>query len=279
MSTTSQSAMRTQMSFSSRRLTRSSAARRTTTRRRLNTAAQGTWGAPTWAGGLWTTQRPKILAGLLILALAVVLYEFFETDYFYVFRFNIVGAQYLTTAEIEQASGVRGYSIFFVDAHAVERDLAKLPEVKAVAVTTRIPNQVTIEIQERQPQIVWQRGSETYWVDADGVFFRARANLSQLPVVSDLDQQAVKPGERAQANAVAACRALRDAMPESPRTLEWSAARGIAFTDEHGWKIYLGDAGDMPEKIATLRALVAQLAAQNARIRLIDLGKGDPYYQ
>ena len=68
-------------------------------------------------------------------------------------------------------------------------------------------------------------------------------------------------------------------MPESPRNLEWSAARGISFADGHGWKIYLGDANDMPGKIAMLRTLIAQLSAQNARIRFIDLGKGDPYYQ
>lgn len=268
----------TNMTFSSRRPIRSSATRRAP-RRRLNTAAQGTLSAPSVLGGLWATQRPKILAGILILALAIVLYVFFGTDYFYVFNFNIVGAQYLTTAEVEKAGGVRGYSIFFIDARTVERALAKLPEIKSVNVTTRLPNQVTIEIQERQPQIVWQRGVEIYWIDSEGVFFRARTNLSQLPVVSDLDQKVIKLGERAQPDAVAAFWALRGAMPESPRTLEWSAARGIAFTDEHGWKIYLGNADDMPGKIATLRTLVAQLAAQNARIRLIDLGKGDPYYQ
>ena len=245
----------------------------------MNTIAQGTLSAPSALNNLWTTQRAKIFAVAVILALVVVVYVFFGLDYFYVYNFNIVGAQYLTTAEIEKASGVGGYSIFFIDARAVERALTKLPEVKSANVATRLPNQVTMEIQERQPQIVWQRGNESYWIDADGVFFRARANLAQLPVMRDLDQGVVKPGERAQANAVAAFWALRDAMPESPRNLEWSAARGISFTDGHGWKIYLGDANDMPGKIATLRTLIAQLSAQNARIRFIDLGKGDPYYQ
>ncbi len=266
------------MTFTSRRPTHSSTARRTT-RHRMNTLAQGTLSAPSPLNNLWVTQRTKILAVVLIVACAAVLFIFFDTDNFYVFDFNIVGAQYLTPTEIVKASGVRGYSIFFIDARAVERALAKVPEIKSVNVSTRLPNQVTIEIQERQPQIVWQRGNETYWIDADGIFFRARANLTQLPVVRDLDASAIKPGERAQVNAVAAFWALRDAMPESPRHLEWSAARGVAFTDGHGWKIYLGDANDMPGKIATLRALVEKLSAQNTRIRFIDLGKGDPYYQ
>jgi len=80
----------------------------------MHTIAQGTLSAPSALNNLWATQRAKILAVALILAFAVVLYVFFGLDYFYVFNFNIVGAQYLTTAEIEKASVVVGYNIFFI---------------------------------------------------------------------------------------------------------------------------------------------------------------------
>jgi cell division septal protein FtsQ len=253
--------------------------RHTTKRRRLHTLAQGTLGAPALPLDLATLPRPKILAAGMLVALAIALYAFFDTDYFYVFQFQIHGTRFLTTAEIEQASGMRGYNIFFINAREVERALLKLPEVKAVAVTTRLPNDVVIEIQERTPALIWQRGNETYWVDADGVLLRPRAPMPELPVLRDMDASAVALGGRAPARALAAFWALRAAMPESPRALEWSAARGIAFTNERGWKIYLGDADEMPGKIAVLRALVAQLVSQNAQIRFIDLGKGDPYYQ
>jgi cell division protein FtsQ len=185
----------------------------------------------------------------------------------------------VSDGEIEKASGVIGYSIFFIDPRPVERALTKLPEVKAAHVTTQLPNQLTVDILERQPQIIWQRNTESYWIDTDGIFFRARVNLPQLPLIRDLDQSPVSVGQAAQPNAVAAYWALREAMPESARVLEWSAARGLAFTDERGWKIYLGDASGMPGKIATLRGLVKQLVAQNVKIKFIDMGKGDPYYQ
>lgn len=223
--------------------------------------------------------RPKMVALGMLVVLASILYAFFDTDYFYVFQFNIVGTRLLTYSEIEQASGLRGYNIFFIDPRAVERALVKMPEVKAARVTTRLPNDVTIEIEERQPIGVWLRGAETYWVDAEGILMRMRAQLPELPVVRDLDAGTLVVGQRAPVNAFAALVALCAAMPDSPRALEWSSARGIAFTDERGWKIYLGTADDMPGKIAILRALVAQLVAQNARIRFIDLGKGTPYYQ
>lgn len=266
------------MQFSMRKANRFAAPRRAP-RRRLNTLAQGTLGAPTWVGILESVPQPKLIAVLAVLVLSVGLYAFFDLDHFYVFDFNVTGTRYLTRAEIEKASGVRGYHIAFIDARAVERALMKLPEVKAASVTTRLPNYVAIEIQERQPTIVWQRGNETFWVDAEGVFVRARAPLPELPMVRDLDGGIIQPRQRAQSHAVAAVWALRAAMPESPRALEWSAARGVAFTDERGWKVYLGDAEGMPGKVAILRALVAHLVSQNARIRFIDLGKGAPYYQ
>lgn len=228
---------------------------------------------------LGTLLRPKMVALGGVLVLAAILYAFFDSDYFYVFQFDITGTQFLPSAELVQVSGIRGYNVFFIDARAVERALMQMPEVQAARVIVRLPNVVTMEIVERQPIGVWQRGDTAYWVDKEGVLMRVRAALPDLPTVRDFDGGTLALGQRAPANAFAAFVALRAAMPESPRALEWSSARGIAFTDERGWKIYLGTAEDMSGKIAILRALVAHLVAQNARIRFIDLGRGTPYYQ
>ncbi len=245
----------------------------------MHTAAAGVMAKPSMLGQVWNVQRPKIIAAALALLIGAVLFLVFDTDFFYIFNLQVTGTRYLTSAEVEKASGVVNYNIFFVDARAVEQALAKLPEVKSVRVTSRIPNQVSVDIEERKPEITWLRGNEMYWVDASGIGFRARANLAELSVVRDLDQNPVKPGQRFQPDAVAAYWAYRAAFPDGPRSLEWSAARGLMFVDEHGWRIYLGGADEMAGKIVKLRALVPQLVARNARIAFIDLGRGDPYYQ
>ncbi|MDE3089977.1 MAG: FtsQ-type POTRA domain-containing protein [Chloroflexota bacterium] len=226
-----------------------------------------------------STQRQKVAASVLMLLVLAVLFEFFNGDWFYVYALDVNGIQYLSQGEVERASGVIGYNIFFVDAHAVERALAKLPEVKSVRVTTGLPQRVTVSVEERAPDVIWLRGAEAYWVDAEGIVFRARANLTTLPSIRDLDQVTVKPGQPVAPDAFAASRALRAVWPDAPRAFEWSTARGLAYTDEHGWKIYLGDASEMAGKLATLRALVPQLLSQNAKIKFIDLSKGDPFYQ
>ena len=230
-------------------------------------------------GGVWKTQQVKIIAAALTLLIVGGLFEFFNGDSFYVYNFDISGTQYLTSAEVERASGLIGYNVFFVDARSVEQSLLKLPEVKSVHVSTGLPNHVAVQIEERVPEIVWQRGASAYWLDHDGMIFNARTNLAQLPTIRDLDQAAVKPGQPVGSEGFNAYRALRAAWSAAPRAFEWSTARGLAYTDEHGWKIYLGDSSEMAGKLAKLGALVPQLAAQNAHVTFIDLSKGDPFYQ
>lgn len=262
-----------------RRPERRNSARRVNRRPRLHASAVGAAVAPNLLSGVWRARRPKVVAFLAVLVLLGVLIAFFDSEAFYVYDFQVAGLQNLERSEVQNASGVLSYNIFFVDRQTVERALRRLPEVKSVRVEARLTNQVAITLEERRPALTWQRGAETYWADADGIVLRMRANLPQLPVIRDLDQAAVKPGGLAQPEAVAALRALRDAWPEGPRLFEWSSANGLAFTDEHGWKIYLGSADDMAGKVAKLRALVAQLLAKNVKLKFIDLGKGDPYYQ
>ncbi len=262
-----------------RRSTRRGVPRRTNRRLHSTAIAERVGSGLPSLAGVWNAQRPKMVAGMFALLIVGVLFEFFNGDAFYVYGFDVTGTRFLTQAEVERASGVIGYNIFFIDARAVERALEKMPEVKSARVTTGLPSRVNVAIEERVPELIWLRGAETYWVTADGMVLRARANLTQLPSIRDLDQTAVKPEQRLQSDALDAYRALRAAWPEAPRAFEWSAARGLAYTDEHGWKIYLGDASEMAGKLAKLRALVPQLVSQNAKIKFIDVSKGDPFYQ
>jgi hypothetical protein len=247
--------------------------------RRMQTTAVGVMPHPFPLSSLWNTQRPRIAAAALVLFVGVALFVLFDADPFYVYNVQVNGTRYLTVAEVQKASGILGYNIFFVDSRAVERTLAKLPAIKTVRVSANIPNQVTIEMEERKPELAWLRGNEIYWIDANGFGFPARANLAELASVRDLDQAPVKLGARVSMDVINAFWGFRRAFPDGPRVLEWSAVRGLAYTDEHGWKIYLGGADEMAGKVAKLRALVAQLVAQNAKIKFIDVGKGDPYYQ
>lgn len=234
---------------------------------------------PADAGPLPLSRRPKIFAAALILLLSTALYEFATADIFYAFTLDIEGLRYLTRGEVERASGIVGYNVFFLEPDLAERSLRKLPEVRSAFIWVGIPNQVVVQIDEREPEIVWQSGADAYWIDAEGIGFPARASRPNLPVVRDLDQSPVRPGQRIKPSAVSAVRALREAWPDAPRTFEWSPVDGLSLTDEHGWKILFGDAREMKVKVAKLQTLISLLIAQKTKVKFIDLGKGEPYFQ
>lgn len=222
---------------------------------------------------------PKVAALLIALMFCALLFVVFTSDAFLVVNVSASGNKYLPSKEIETASGVLNSNLFSIEPEMVAKAVQALPEVKSVRVSTSVPNQIVIDVEERQPQILWQTGSEAFWIDQEGIAFALRANLGNLVVVTDLDQLPVRLGEPVASAAFAAVNAMRKTFPDGPRVFGWSSGRGLAFTNDRGWKIYLGDSSEMAGKAAKYRALVAQLSAQNAKIKFIDLGKGDPYYQ
>ncbi len=234
---------------------------------------------PAIQSGDWKHRLPKLVALALALVDIILLISYFNADQFYVSEPELRGSKYMAAADVLPASGAIGYNIFFVEPNQVARAISALPEVKSVSVGTSIPNRVVISVKEREPKLIWQRGAETYWVDDEGVALRVKAELTNLPIVRDLDQTPVKIGQKAPVAGTAAALGLRENWTDAPRMLEWSNARGISFTNERGWKVYLGDAADMQGKMAKYRACVAMLVQQQIQIKFLDLGKGEPYYQ
>lgn len=227
----------------------------------------------------WRKRVPKLVAlGLAIVCIALLV-SYFNADQFYVYVPELRGAKYLAAADVVPASGVVGYNVFFIEPRKVEKAVAALPVVKSVQVAVAVPNRVVIAVQEREPKLIWQRGAESYWVDDEGVALPIKAERPELPVMRDLDQTPIKIGQKTPVEGTAAALALRQNWKDAPQVLEWSNARGISFTNDRGWKIYLGDAADMPGKMAKYRATVALLLGQQTQIKFIDLGKGEPYYQ
>jgi hypothetical protein len=231
------------------------------------------------AKGYWRERRPKFLAAALIGIFVLSLYQLFANDLFYVPQLTLGGNRVLSSADLEQATDIRGWNIFFVSTYDVEAAIRRLPEVKDVSVSVNLPNEVQVQIVERMPRFVWQTRAGTYWVDDDGIALRARFSAPSLLTMKDLDSGATKIGERVNADAFNAAVNLRNLWVDGPRAFEWSKAHGLAVRDGHGWLIYFGSASQMVEKLAALKIVTGQLAKNQQAIAYIDVGSGLPYYQ
>ncbi|MEQ9519630.1 MAG: cell division protein FtsQ/DivIB [Parvibaculum sp.] len=88
---------------------------------------------------------------------------------FEVSEVTVEGRERTTRADVLRALRVeRGQSIFDVDLVSARRELMRLDWISDATVTRILPGRVHVEIVERKPYAVWQRGGELSVIDADG---------------------------------------------------------------------------------------------------------------
>ena len=97
--------------------------------------------------------------------------------------------------------------------------LERIPNVRNIRIERRMPNRVTIDVEEREPiaRIAPRRGAAAPGrvADLDGVVFWYNANTSLLPVVRESTDTPTVPGKKLVGNAAAALRLVREAsLPE-----------------------------------------------------------------
>jgi cell division septal protein FtsQ len=227
----------------------------------------------------WNASRPKFAAGLLIVLLSAALYAMFNLDMFYVTEPQVIGNRIVPHDEIVNASGVRGWNIFFVEPNAVQAAISTLPEFKSVQVYTGLPNTVEIYTTERKPIFVWEVAGKDYWVDDEGIAMRPRGMVPTGFHVRDAEGTAVKYGERVNPDAFNAAVSLINAWKGSPKYFEWTLAHGLTLRDDHGWMVYFGSASQMDDKLTAFNIVTNQLTRDKRQVAFIDLGSGLPYYQ
>lgn len=229
--------------------------------------------------GFWQDRGGKALGFLLLLALGWLTYQLFATEAFYVYEARVVGNQLVPAEEIYQNSGLEGMSIFWITPAQVEATVASLPNIKEAKVHCGLPDRVTIEVVERQPQVIWQQGEKRYWIDEEGTVLPVRGELPEATVIVDLDERPIHSGDRVDPQVIAGVQKLRSLLPEVT-TVQYASHTGISFQNEQGWPIYLGQGEDIEQKVAVMKAMLQEIAAKDIHPQFIDLRfKGSPYYK
>jgi len=96
--------------------------------------------------------------------------------------------RHATVADLSARAGVPlGVNLFSVDLAAVERNVARDPFVRSVSARRELPSAISIDVVEREPELVVELGG-LYLVDSDGAVFKhaTTAEAASLPVVTGL---------------------------------------------------------------------------------------------
>lgn len=226
----------------------------------------------------------------LIVLLGVALYLLWNLPYFRVTEAQVTGAARLSPQEINAAMGVSGQPIFGVRPEEIATRLRlAYPELSSAVVTIGWPNQVQVQVVERQPVLLWQQDNGYTWIDASGVAFRPRGDVSGLvPVMSSVTPppgapsltDPFSPTPYLSPDMVKAAQTLSTSLPAGV-TMIYDPKNGFGWNDPQGWQVYFGSASkDMTLKVHVYQSLVASLSARGVIPAFISVVHVDaPYYR
>ena len=225
----------------------------------------------------------RALTAVLLGLWALTVHSAWTGAVFEVTEIRIEGANLMSEAQIRSISQLRGLPSFAVDPQAVEQRLESYGEIDGAQLRVRWPNQVTIEVQERRPIVEWQDGTQVWWLNASGVAFIQREPypglvrvVAEQPVL-EIDEDALLPAILPEVLWEAV--AVAEQLPHIG-DLTYSPIHGIGFEDPRGWKVLVGQGGDLESKLQVYAALTAALMERGVKVQLVSIeDPSAPYYK
>lgn len=225
------------------------------------------------AVSFWQGNRARLMGGMVVILMIWITYLVFDSDDFYVYRARIQGNRILSAAEIYAASQVDGLSVFWIDPEEVAANVEALPNVKQAYVHLTLPANLIIEVEERQPEIIWQTGEEMWWIDNEGLFVPPReeggAENNRLRII-DQEVRAIQPNDRIDLGIVRGAQIIHEHKPEV-KTLYYSQQYGLTYMTPEGWPIYVGKKENIRAKLRVADSVYADLAARQVSPLFIDV--------
>ncbi len=148
----------------------------------------------------WRRVRPFVYAGLALALAGAAVWLVFFSSVLTARTVRVEGLQTLSQARVEKTAQVpQGRPLARVDLAAIQARVETIAAVRSVAVSRSWPHTVRIEVTERQPLAVVNRGDGLQAVDSEGVLFgRYATQPADLPLIR------TSPGVSAEALAEAA---------------------------------------------------------------------------
>ncbi len=125
-------------------------------------------------------------AGIISQQAGLQLRQVLDDAGFRVRSITVAGRVQTESRELLSALNIsRNDSILHIDLNAVHGRIAALPWVKEVRVTRNLPDAVHVELIERHPAAIWQRGRKMVLVDQGGVEITEKdvAEYPDLPLI------------------------------------------------------------------------------------------------
>jgi cell division septal protein FtsQ len=224
-------------------------------------------------------QFSHYVALLLMIGSVVLLSLVFTDSTFALTQMVVTDNNYLGREQILQQAHVSGVNIFRIDPQQVNTRLeTMLPQIKEAHVRLGIPNQIAIQVVEREPVLLYGHGAQSYWVDTEGHLFPATTQRADLPVLVDEDGTARHDSSVLNPVIWQTIQQVAAIMPETTE-FHYRHVYGLFFISPEGWRVYLGEAENMEAKLSLWQTLHRQLLQENRSVQIVDLRYDRVYIQ
>jgi cell division septal protein FtsQ len=236
-------------------------------------------GARLRAAAYVATGRPlSIIVLCAVIAYAYVLAR--NPDYI-VKTVTVTGAATLSSDRVTELTGAVGAPVWSLDAESMRTAILKSPYVVSADVSIRLPNLVSVSLNEHASEIRWKNGSSFLIVNPEGELLGIdpAVVITGTLVINDDSAVLLTPGDTVDPNIITLARVAAQRLPTeagiSIARIGWDERRGISVLTEAGQTILLGTLDRIDEKLA----LLAQLHAEQASYAFADMRSLTPYYR
>jgi cell division protein FtsQ len=235
---------------------------------------------PRRAVGSWATSGRAFSLVLLIFALGGLLY-ISTSPRFTVQSIDVAGAQAMKSEAVAELADARGQSIWLLDTAAVVARLKTSAYIEDARASITLPDQLSIAVDERRPEVRWQSGNTLYLIDATGRVLDSDATtpVTNTLVIEDGSNRPLKPNDTVDADALKLGRLLSLRLPAElslqPAHITWTPDAHIFVTTGDNRKIIFGTSDNLDGKLAVLDTLIKDGTA----FTLLDLRPSTPFYR
>ena len=143
-------------------------------------------------------RRRRLLSFILLLGLgALSLYFLINSDNFNIRKITVLGNDKVEAEEIIRVSQIEeGENIFKVKTASAGEDIEKLVYIRSASVKRGLPNNIFINVLERQEEIIIKNISSYYGADGEGyILNEIDGSKTDLPVFTGLYNKLISPGD------------------------------------------------------------------------------------
>jgi cell division protein FtsQ len=138
-------------------------------------------------GALARFRRAWAIGAVALAVIGTVGFFLSRSSIFHVRHVEVAGAAHRSRADIVRLSGVvRATNALWLDERAVELRLEQDPWIASATVSTSFPWTVHVEVTERTPSAVVDRGTDRLLLATDGTPLGLAGRVSGLPVIVPL---------------------------------------------------------------------------------------------